>query len=95
MVKHYLDVSVRMFVDEMNIEISTLFIDRLIKPVTLKVQFWIFIRCWLKLKLQYFAHLIQKADSLEKTLMLEKTEGKRKRRQQRKRWQMASPTQWT
>ena len=95
LVKHYLDVSVRMFVDEMNIEISTLFIDRLIKPVTLKVQFWIFIRCWLKLKLQYLGHLIQKADSLEKTLMLGKTEGKRKRRQQRKRWQMASPTQWT
>ena len=30
----------RVFVDEMNIEISTLFMDRLIKPVTLKVQFW-------------------------------------------------------
>ena len=40
----------------------------------------------LMLKLQYFSHLMQKADSLEKTLMLEKTEGKRRRGQQRMRW---------
>ena len=40
----------------------------------------------LKLKLQYFGHLMQRADSLEKTLMLEKTEGKRRRGQQRMRW---------
>ena len=40
----------------------------------------------LKLKLQYFGHLMQKTDSLEKTLMLGKTEGKRRRGQQRKRW---------
>ena len=40
----------------------------------------------LKLKLQYFGHLIQRADSLEKTLKLEKIEGKRKRGQQRMRW---------
>ena len=40
----------------------------------------------LKLKLQYFGHLMQKADSLEKTLMLGKTEGKRRRGQQRMRW---------
>ena len=39
----------------------------------------------LKLKLQYFGHLIQRADSLEKTLMLRKIEGKR-RGQQRMRW---------
>ena len=39
----------------------------------------------LKLKLQYFAHLIQRADSLEKTLMLGKIEGRR-RVQQRMRW---------
>ena len=39
----------------------------------------------LKLKLQYFAHLIQRTDSLEKILMLRKTEGRR-RGQQRKRW---------
>ena len=40
----------------------------------------------LKLKLQYFGHLMQKADSLEKTLMLEKIEGNRKRGRQRMRW---------
>ena len=40
----------------------------------------------LKLKLQYWGHLIQMADSLEKTLMLEKIEGRRRRRQQRMRW---------
>ena len=39
----------------------------------------------LKLKLQYFGNLMQKADSLEKTLMLGKTEGKRRRGQQRMR----------
>ena len=39
-----------------------------------------------KLKLQYFGHLMQRANSLEKTLMLEKIEGRRRRRQQRKRW---------
>ena len=36
-------------------------------------------RLMLKLKLQYFGHLVQRADSLEKTLILGKTEGKRKR----------------
>ena len=40
----------------------------------------------LKLKLQYFGHLMGKADSLEKTLMLGKTEGRRRRGQQRMRW---------
>ena len=40
----------------------------------------------LKLKLQYFGHLMQRADSLEKTLMLEKIEGKWRKGQQRKRW---------
>ena len=40
----------------------------------------------LKLKLQYFGHLMQRADSFEKTLMLGKTEGKRTRGQQRMRW---------
>ena len=40
----------------------------------------------LKLKLQYFGHLIQRADSLEMTLMLGKVEGKRRRRQQRMKW---------
>ena len=40
----------------------------------------------LKLKLQYFGHLMQKTDSLEKTVMLEKIEGRRRRGQQRMRW---------
>ena len=40
----------------------------------------------LKLKLQYFGHLMRKVDSLEKTLMLGQTEDKRKRGQQRMRW---------
>ena len=40
----------------------------------------------LKLKLQYFGHLIRRADSFEKTLMLGKIEGRRRRRQQRMRW---------
>ena len=40
----------------------------------------------LKLKLQYFGHLMRRPDSFEKTLMLEKIEGRRKRGQQRIRW---------
>ena len=40
----------------------------------------------LKLKLQYFGHLMQRADSLEKTLMLGKIEGRRRKEQQRMRW---------
>ena len=40
----------------------------------------------LKLKLQYFGHLVQRADSVEKTLMLGKIEGRRKRGCQRIRW---------
>ena len=40
----------------------------------------------LKLKLQYFGHLIRRADSFEKTLMLRKIEGRRRRGQQRMRW---------
>ena len=40
----------------------------------------------LKLKLQYFGHLMWRADALEKTLMLEKTEGRRRRGRQRMRW---------
>ena len=40
----------------------------------------------LKLKLQYFGHLMQRNDSLEKTLILGKTEGRRRRGQQRMRW---------
>ena len=40
----------------------------------------------LKMKLQYFGHLMRRADSFEKTLMLGKTEGRRRRGQQRVRW---------
>ena len=40
----------------------------------------------MKLKLQYFGHLMQRTDSLEKTLMLPKTEGGRRRGRQRMRW---------
>ena len=40
----------------------------------------------LKLKLQYFGHLMLRTDSLEKTLMMEKIEGRRRRGQQRMRW---------
>ena len=40
----------------------------------------------MKLKLQYFGHLMRRADSFEKTLILEKTEGRRRRERQRKRW---------
>ena len=40
----------------------------------------------MKLKLQYFGHMIQRVDSFEKTLMLENIEGRRRRGQQRMRW---------
>ena len=40
----------------------------------------------LKLKLQYFGHLVQRVDSLEKTLMLEKIEGRRRKGRQKMRW---------
>ena len=43
-------------------------------------------RLMLKLKLQYFCHLMQSTDSLEKTLMLGKIEGRRRREQQRMSW---------
>ena len=50
-------------------------------------QSWEFIgRTDLKLKLQYFSHLMQRADSFEKTLMLGKIEGRRRRGRQRMRW---------
>ena len=49
----------------------------------------------LKLKLQYFGHLMWRADSFEKTLMLGKIEGRRRRGCQKMRWWMASLTQWT
>ena len=48
-------------------------------------QSWVFIGLMLKLKLQYFGHLMQTADSLGKILMLEKIEGRRRRGRQRMR----------
>ena len=48
----------------------------------------------LKLKLQYFGHLMQRVDSLEKTLILGGIGGRRRRGQQRMRW-LASRTRWT
>ena len=50
----------------------------------------------LKLKLQYFGHLMRRPDSLEKTLMMGKIEGRRRRGRWRKRWlDGISPTRWT
>ena len=59
-----------------------------IQPVHLKGdQSWVFIgRPMMKLKLQYFGHLMGRADSFEKTLMPGKIKGRRRRRQQRMRW---------
>ena len=59
-----------------------------IKPVNPKEnQIWIpWEGLMLKLKLQYFGHLMQRTDSLEKTLMLGKIEGRRRRGRQRMRW---------
>ena len=52
-------------------------------------------RLMLKLKLQYFGHLMRRTDWLGKTLMLGKTSGRRRSGQQRIRWILASLTQWT
>ena len=49
----------------------------------------------LKLKLQYFGHLMRRVDSLEKTLLLGGVGGRRRRGRQRMRCWMASPTRWT
>ena len=59
-----------------------------IQPVHPKEnQSWVFMEgLMLKLKLQYFGHLLRRTDSLEKTLMLGKIEGGRRRGQQRMRW---------
>ena len=62
-------------------------LDCKIQPVHPKGdQSWVFIGLMLKLKLQYFGHLMRRADSFEKTLMLGKIEGRRRRGQQRMRW---------
>ena len=65
------------------------------KPVNRKGdQSWIFTgRTDTEAKLQYFGHLMQRNDSLEKTLMLGKTEGRRRREQQRMRW-LDGISQW-
>ena len=52
-------------------------------------------RLMLKLKLQYFGHLMRRANSLEKTLILGKIEGRRGRGKQRMKLLVASPTRWT
>ena len=52
----------------------------------LKWWFFFFSLCWAGGKLQYCGHLMQRANSLEKTLMLGKIEGRRRRKQQRMRW---------
>ena len=58
-----------------------------IQPVHPKDQSWVFIRgLMLKLKLQYFSHLMRRVDSLEKTLMLGGIGGRRRRGRQRMRW---------
>ena len=49
----------------------------------------------LMFKLEYYGHLMRRADSFEKTMMLGKIEGRRRRGRQRMRWLMASPTQWS
>ena len=49
----------------------------------------------LKLRLQYFGHLMQRANSLEKILMLAKIEGRRRRGRQRMKWLDGSTTRWT
>ena len=49
----------------------------------------------LKLKLQYFGHLMRRVDSLEKTLMLGRVGGRRRKRRQRIRWLDGITTQWT
>ena len=55
----------------------------ILKEISTKYSFE---RLMLKLKLEYFGHLMQRADSFEKTLMLGKIEGRRRRRRQRMRW---------
>ena len=65
--------------------------ELMLKTLVLEKTFWESLRLqseglMLKLKLQNFGHLIQRADSFEKTLILGKTEGRRRRGQQRMRW---------
>ena len=69
-------------------------------PCQSVLDFWlsdncVVLRLMLKLKLQYFGHLMWRVDSLEKTLMLGGIGGRRRRGRQRWDGWMASPTQWT
>ena len=67
-----------------------------IQPVHPKDQSWVFMEgLMLKLKLQYFGHLMRRIDSLEKTLMLGGIRGRRRRGQQRIRWLDGITTRWT
>ena len=55
-------------------------------PILLYINYYFFKGLLLKLKLQYFGHLVQRANSLEKTLTLGKIEGRRRRGRQGMRW---------
>ena len=57
-----------------------------IQPAHPKDQSWVFIGVMLELKLQYFGHLMRRADSFEKTLMLGGIRGRRRRGRQKMRW---------
>ena len=71
-----------------NIYLNNIMDCKEIQPVHSKGdQFWCSLEgLMVKLKLQYFGHLMRRVDSLEKTLMLGGTEGRRRRGQQRMRW---------
>ena len=58
----------------------------MLDPLALWVYFHLILGLMLKLQLQYSGHLVQRADSFEKTLMLGKIEGRRRRGRQRMRW---------
>ena len=67
--------------------LESLLVCKEIQPVHPKDQSWCSLEgLMLKLKLQYFGHLMRRADSFEKTLMLGKIEGRRRRERQRMRW---------
>ena len=60
--------------------------SKVIKPINSKGNQYALEGLMMKLKFQYFGHLMQRVDTLEKTLMLGKTKGRRRRVQQRMRW---------
>ena len=74
------------YIDIVHVLIS-LYIYKCIKSILKEISLGCSLEgLMLKLKLQYFGHLMQRADSSEETLMLGKTEGRRKRGRQRRRW---------